>query len=35
MHCAEYLIQMTEWGTHFGNMPIKVFVGYSSCLLRD
>ena len=34
MHCAEYLINMTDWGTDFWNMPIKVFPGYSGCWSR-
>ncbi|KAF2651279.1 hypothetical protein K491DRAFT_781990 [Lophiostoma macrostomum CBS 122681] len=34
-HCADYLINMTDWGTDFWNMPIKVFPGVSACWVRE
>ena len=34
-HCSKYLIDMTDWGTDFWNMPIKVFTGYAGCWVKD
>jgi len=34
-HCAKYLIDMSDWGTDFWNMPIKVFPGYAGCWVKD
>lgn len=35
MHCAEYLINMTDYGTDFWAIPIPVEVGYSGCYSLD
>jgi hypothetical protein len=34
-HCADYLINMTDFGTDFWNMPIKVFPGVSGCWIKE
>lgn len=35
IHCSEYLMNMTDWGTDFRSMPIKVWVGYAGCYVKN
>jgi hypothetical protein len=35
IHCSKYLIEMSEWGPDFTQIPIKVFVGYAGCHVKD
>ncbi|GAB1316885.1 hypothetical protein MFIFM68171_07095 [Madurella fahalii] len=37
MHCAQFLVDMTETegGLDYRHMPIKVFVGYAPCWVRE
>lgn len=31
MHCADFLVQMTDKGTNFRQVPISVTVGHEGC----
>lgn len=31
MHCADFLVQMTDKGTDFRKVPISVVVGHEGC----
>jgi hypothetical protein len=35
LHCSQYLIDMTEKGPDYWNMPIKTWVGYAGCWLKE
>jgi hypothetical protein len=35
MHCAQLLMDMTEYGPDFRSIPIEVVVGYGSCWVRN
>lgn len=34
MHCAQFLVSMTEEGPDYWNVPIKTHVGYAGCWVR-
>ena len=34
LHCSQFLIDMTENGPDYWNMPIKTWVGYAGCWVR-
>ncbi|KAF4628576.1 hypothetical protein G7Y89_g9575 [Cudoniella acicularis] len=34
IHCSKYLIEMSEWGPDFREMPIEVHVGYAGCHMK-
>ncbi|KAK0648003.1 hypothetical protein B0T16DRAFT_407570 [Cercophora newfieldiana] len=34
MHCAQFLVDMTDNGPDYREIPIKVFVGYATCWVR-
>ncbi|WQF83001.1 hypothetical protein CDEST_08015 [Colletotrichum destructivum] len=35
MHCSQFLIDMSDKGPDYRNMPIKTWVGHAGCWLRD
>lgn len=35
IHCSKYLIERSEWGPDFTKIPIKVFVGYAGCHVKE
>lgn len=35
MHCSQFLIDMSDRGTDFWNVPIRVYVGKAGCWIRD
>lgn len=35
MHCAQFLIDMSENGPDYKSIPIKVFVGYAGCWAKE
>ncbi|MBE3046178.1 hypothetical protein IMZ48_27300 [Candidatus Bathyarchaeota archaeon] len=35
MHCADFLVKMTEEGPDYWTMPIKTFVGHAACWVRE
>ena len=35
MHCSQFLIDMSEKGPDWWNIPIKTFVGHAGCWVRD
>lgn len=34
-HCADYLVNMTDFGSDLRTAPIQVFVGFGGCYLKD
>ncbi|KAK1973471.1 hypothetical protein LZ30DRAFT_743489 [Colletotrichum cereale] len=34
-HCSQFLMDMTEKGPDYRNMPIKTFVGYAGCWIKE
>ncbi|OHF02035.1 hypothetical protein CORC01_02614 [Colletotrichum orchidophilum] len=35
MHCSQFLIDMSDKGPDYRNMPIKTWVGHAGCWVRD
>ena len=35
MHCSQFLIDMSEKGPDWRSVPIKVFVKYAGCFVKD
>jgi hypothetical protein len=35
IHCADFLIRMTQYGPDLAQIPIQVEVGYAGCHIRD
>ncbi|KAF7595708.1 hypothetical protein BBP40_005152 [Aspergillus hancockii] len=35
IHCADFLIRMTQYGPDLAHIPIQVEVGYAGCHIRD